>query len=289
MKNMIRILLLSFLCLPLNVLAQNFEVVQFYYDSATFKLNEPQKHILDSVIEHCSNRRILINGYADYLGSEHDLKNIAGNRASAVLRYMVDRGFPETQVISAMGIGQANPSTARVVQEDPLSRKVTLLITKGAYLKGKLKEAPPAAPPPMASVPKPKNVTDLDYTKLKKGDIVAIKNISFVPGTDNIMAESYDELDNLFNLLKDNPTLKVKIEGHVCCCIYPDGYEPDTPNWLLSEDRALKVKLFLVNEGISESRLSYAGYGRTKPIFPKEQTPGEEQANRRVEIRIVQK
>jgi outer membrane protein OmpA-like peptidoglycan-associated protein len=274
----------------LSVHAQNFERKTLYYDVAAFKLNDAQKKILDSVVVFYSNRRISINGHADYSGTEGRNELVAELRAKAVLRYLVDRGFPETQVMNATGLGKSDQiaGTTAGGKEDAANRRVDIFITKGAEMVGKLKEvAPPEPPKVYVAKEPPKNVTKIDYSKLKVGDIVALKNISFIPGTDQLMPEAFEEIQNLFEVLMAHPTLKVRLEGHVCCVVFPDGYEPGTVSWILSENRAMRVQTLLIEKGISVARLSYKGFGRTQPLFEEELTRNQQQGNRRVEIRII--
>jgi len=265
--------------------------VQLYYDSDSFRLNNRQKYLLDSVVENFSNRRLIINGHADYQGSEDHNKMIADQRAKAALRYLVDRGFPETQIMEAIGFGQTamSHSVNAVHKNDDSARRVDIFITKGLLVKSKLKTLVLPDTHTVQKAPPPKNVTDIDYKKVKVGDIIALKNINFIPGSDTILPESYDELNNLFLTLKANPTLKIKLEGHVCCSIYPDGYIENTPNWQLSVARALMVEHLLIELGIAPERLSYQGFGRTRPLYAQDATPEQSHANRRVEIRIIAK
>ena len=90
--------------------------------------------------------------------------------------------------------------------------------------------------------------------------------------------------------LKANPKLKVEIQGHVCCTENgEDGIDLDTREKKLSENRAKAVYEYLIAKGIDKARLSYKGYGRTNPKEVVEDTPQKEQANRRVEILVIEK
>jgi outer membrane protein OmpA-like peptidoglycan-associated protein len=81
--------------------------------------------------------------------------------------------------------------------------------------------------------------------------------------------------------MKNNPSLKIQIQGHVCC--QPENEER------LSHWRAVRVYNFLINNNIDESRLSYTSFGSTKPIYPLPEKNEEERVtNRRVEIEIVE-
>lgn len=271
--------------------AQNFDAMQLYYSIDSFRLTNTNKLLLDSIVENYSNRRIIIDGHADYNANENSNLLTATKRATTVLRYLVDRGFPETQIIQVTGAGESNGTLSSKVtqQENSSNRRVDIFITKGTLVKRKLNALILPDTQQFNKAPATKNVTDINYDQLKVGDKIALKNISFVPGTDTLLPDSYDELNNLYFTLISHPTLKIKLEGHVCCSIYPDGYFEDTPNWILSVNRAMTVKTLLTTKGISPERLSYAGFGHTKPIYEQEMQSSQAQANRRVEIRILEK
>ena len=55
----------------------------------------------------------------------------------------------------------------------------------------------------------------------------------------------------------------------------------------LSEDRAKAVKKFLKNNGILPDRMTTKGYGNTKMKYEKPKKTWQEEANRRVEILII--
>ena len=114
----------------------------------------------------------------------------------------------------------------------------------------------------------------------KVGDKIALKNITFYNNSPIPLPESFKTLDELFNTLKNNPTLEIRIEGHICCT--------NSDNDDISGQRAKTVYQYLIDKGISKDRLSYIGFGHTKPITS-ERNELEKQMNRRVEIRIVKK
>ena len=83
--------------------------------------------------------------------------------------------------------------------------------------------------------------------------------------------------------MQENPKLKIKIEGHVCCL--PDNYT----YYSLSENRARAVLDYLLDNGIDLSRMQYEGFGSSRKAVKPERTPEDQQKNRRVEIRILEK
>src|SRR5207237_917561 len=124
--------------------------------------------------------------------------------------------------------------------------------------------------------PPQKEITDLNV-----GESVALEGLSFEPGRHIILKKSIETLHKLLDVLKNNKNLKIEIQGHVCCTDNgEDGMDLDTRQAVLSENRAKFIYDYLVKSGISASRLTYKGYGRTRPKVEIETTPEEEQMNR---------
>ena len=108
----------------------------------------------------------------------------------------------------------------------------------------------------------------------------AFSNLEFQNGKSIIKPSSYISLDQVADLMKNNPEFKLLIEGHT------DNVGREAANMSLSQNRALAVKSYLISRGISEAKLIAKWYGETKPIAPND-TPAGRQKNRRVEMSIV--
>lgn len=92
--------------------------------------------------------------------------------------------------------------------------------------------------------------------------------------------ESIPELERIIEYLKENPRVRISLEGHT------DDVGTDDYNDKLSLDRANQVKNYIVTGGIEGSRISTQGYGKRKPLI--KDTSAEARArNRRVEMRIL--
>lgn len=115
---------------------------------------------------------------------------------------------------------------------------------------------------------------------VEAGTDIVLNNIFFDSGKDEIKKESEATLFNLIKIMTSNPKIKIEISGHT------DNEGEDEFNLKLSGNRAKNVAAFLISNGISESRLSYAGYGETKPLFAND-TPENRMKNRRIEFRII--
>jgi tetratricopeptide (TPR) repeat protein len=109
---------------------------------------------------------------------------------------------------------------------------------------------------------------------------VKLNNIFFEKDKSDLKAESRMELLKLVQFMIENPELKIEIGGHT------DDTGSSEYNIKLSEERAKSVYDFLIKYGIDIHRLSYKGYGETKPII--ENSNDENRAmNRRTEFRVV--
>ncbi len=109
---------------------------------------------------------------------------------------------------------------------------------------------------------------------------IVLKNIFFDFSKYELKNESQVELDKLVQFMKDNPTVKILVEGHT------DNVGTAADNKKLSENRAASVVNYLVNNGIKADRLSSKGFGATKPVSDNKTEAGRA-LNRRTEIKIT--
>ena len=136
-------------------------------------------------------------------------------------------------------------------------------------------------------VKKKKDFTLKDgIANLDTGQVYILKHVRFVAEQDVFLDYSATkELDELALFLKKNPTVRISINGHV------NG--PGVPNsdyyQNLSEARAHRVQMFLMNKGIRSSRLDNKGFGNRFMIYPAPNNEAEAEANRRVEVVIIAK
>lgn len=87
-------------------------------------------------------------------------------------------------------------------------------------------------------------------------------------------------LQEAANVLQENPSLRVEIQGHT------DSMGNPQYNQLLSQKRAKAIQDYLVEKGIPQERLSAKGYGEAKPIAPNQNAAGRAQ-NRRSQLNPV--
>jgi OmpA-OmpF porin, OOP family len=118
---------------------------------------------------------------------------------------------------------------------------------------------------------------DMRNKLITEGKLVSY-GIYFDVNKDMVKPESYGTLKGIADVLKENPTVRVKIVGHT------DSDGADAANLELSKRRGASVKDELVKTfGIDASRLESDGMGETKPVAPND-TPANKAMNRRVEF-----
>lgn len=108
----------------------------------------------------------------------------------------------------------------------------------------------------------------------------ALNGINFQTGTAKIMKSSNSILNQVADVMKENPTWKLTINGHT------DNVGDATKNQKLSEDRAASVMKYLTDKGVEANRMTSAGYGDTKPVADNKTSAGRAK-NRRVEFVVV--
>lgn len=115
------------------------------------------------------------------------------------------------------------------------------------------------------------------FEKINTGKSLVLY-INFETGKSTIKNDSQNIINELYQMLSTNPTLKIIIEGHT------DNVGGKAPNQVLSEQRAASVKSALVAKGIAADRIKPVGYGQDKPIADNATEEGKAK-NRRVEIK----
>jgi OmpA-OmpF porin, OOP family len=108
------------------------------------------------------------------------------------------------------------------------------------------------------------------------------QTIFFETGRATIKPVSHGLLDEVARALQDNPTIRVRIEGHT------DSQGKDRYNLKLSSARAKSVRRYLMGRGVAGRRMVSRGYGEKRPIADNRTAEGRAE-NRRVEFVITRR
>lgn len=118
---------------------------------------------------------------------------------------------------------------------------------------------------------------DMRNRLIKDGKIISY-GIQFDVNSDKLKPESYSTLKEISDILKENPTMRLKISGHT------DSDGDDASNLELSKRRSISVKNELINKfGVDGGRLETDGKGESEPVADNNSAV-DKAKNRRVEF-----
>lgn len=123
---------------------------------------------------------------------------------------------------------------------------------------------------------------DLYLVPIEAGQTINLNNVFFYQSKAELLPSSTGELNRLAEIMNDNSTMVIQIEGHT------DNQGDSHLNLLLSESRVKAVSKYLISQGIAEKRITGIGYGDTKPVAPND-TETNRAKNRRVAFKIIKR
>ncbi|TKC04961.1 OmpA family protein [Pedobacter frigoris] len=125
----------------------------------------------------------------------------------------------------------------------------------------------------------------LGINNLDAGAIFVLKNIHYDFDKSAIRPDAARTLDNLLNIMIQNPTLRIELSSHT------DSRGKDQYNMTLSQNRAQAAVNYLVSKGVERSRMEAQGYGETRLLNNcgngVECSEEDHQKNRRTEIKVL--
>jgi len=128
----------------------------------------------------------------------------------------------------------------------------------------------------------------MDVKVINEGvSVVLGEKLLFKTGMAEIEEKNYPVLKVFLTSILQESDCQIRVEGHTDDVPISGGRF--SSNWELSIARAVNVVKFFISEGgISEERLSAAGYADSKPLFPSGNDHNRE-LNRRVEFILTLK
>jgi outer membrane protein OmpA-like peptidoglycan-associated protein len=295
---LIKILVLSVAFCHYSSVDAKVDTVSVFFAFNESVLTGEARTVIDSAIyvgNISSTQSLAIVGYADAVGADSFNVRLSLRRAGNVKAYLLKSGFQSELITLITGRGEAGAADA-VPGGNLRDRRVDIVRVKGGVANEKSNSGPgriivtqfPGTTTPTAGIPRKAAVTDIG--KLAIGQTLVLDNIYFYAGRHVVRPDSYPALEVLAETLADNPNVKIRIEGHVCCvpAAARDAIDDDTGYEELSVRRALAIREYLVTHGIDPGRLKYAGYGHRQPLVQVERNEEDANQNRRVEIRVIE-
>jgi outer membrane protein OmpA-like peptidoglycan-associated protein len=243
---------------------QNFSV---YFDFDKYDLNTDAIKKINSWIAEGKKYQVTkLYGFCDWKGTNSYNDTLALKRVNTVYDFLKANKIEVVKSIEIRGFGE-DFEQSKVQGEN---RRVTIMFQE---IKEEVDTKSKTEKSIVALTERVKNA--------KKGDLLKLENFYFFNNSAKMVPKSEPVLYELLCIMNDNPKLKIEIQGHICCK-KPTQEDP------VSEARAKTVYNYLIRNKINRSRMTYKGYGVSRPIHPiPEKSAQEEDENRRVEILIV--
>ena len=270
-----------------DLFAQKQGRITVNFDFNKYDITTTAAARLDSLVASfpvkTSGITIALYGHCDSIGSYEYNDELSQKRVKAVKNYLTGKGLEPAVIIKEEGFGKRNPLNNNASDHERfLNRRVELAMT--------LTEEKPVEKQ-VEKITQKTFTKTIEDTTTRVGTTITLQNLNFVGGMHYLLPQSAPVLNELLEVMKQNPRLVIAIEGHVCCLPDKnDGVDLALGTANLSEMRAKTVYDYLLKNGIAPDRMSYKGFGHQFPLAPFPERSAEEQINnRRVEIRIISK
>ena len=276
MKSIYLLLIITFLSYSQT---KKPDSLQLFFDSAKYSITKQHKEQLNAFFKDIKLEEVLqikIKGYTDFVGNHVFNNKLSKKRAQTTYNYILANY--QFTAIAQQGLGELDDKLDEnnFEQGNSKHRKVDLILSyekpedvfvnltrKQRYLK--------------------------KLPKLSAGEKIRVENTKFHISTPDITRDSMEDIDGIVKILKAYPKIKILIEGHVCCGD-KEEYESKIEtkeNLNLSVQRAEKIYNLLIKKGIKASRLSYKGFGFSRPLEFPENTLEKQRENRRIELKVI--
>ncbi len=254
-----RLFLVLFCFITFKGFSQLKQSFYFNYNESEFTDTEKQK--IDDWIKLHPNMTVLkVEGFCDWVGTSQYNNELSDKRIRTIINYLKGKVAID-QAINTKSFG--NEFKQNEIQD--INRRVDI------YFANLVKEDSAS------------KKLDEELYSAKAGEKINLRNLNFNGGTAIFKSHSYPVLKELVQTMRSNPNLKIEIQGHICCYAESDSKD-------VSAKRALAVYNYLIKSGIDRKRLKYKSFGGSQPIYAiPEQNEEQREANRRVEILILEK
>jgi outer membrane protein OmpA-like peptidoglycan-associated protein len=260
---------------------QDTNVVYFPFDD--YGLTSEAKATLNQFIAAYKTKKaaLIIKGHCDARGTDDYNEILSEKRVASVRNYLLQHGITESAIRLSEGFGEREPLNQNsTAEERRLNRRVELIWPVMAT-----SEVSVIQPPKQPEVTLKEKIDTV-----KEGGNLRLQNINFYGGRHTFLPQSMPALNELLEVMKNNPNLVIEIQGHICCFRgEEDGMDYDANEKRLSVNRARAVYEFLNENGIDKKRMTYKGFAGTKRMIEEEQSEIDRTLNRRVEIKVLRK
>ena len=273
------------------------EQVSFFFESNKFVLQKEELLKLNKWLTVNKEVKVVgVNGFCDEVGTVGYNDTLSRKRIDYVFNIIKNkvkirddfktRNFGELHTLSAIQAENRKVTLYYISPKDFVNEEKIIAPKKVVTLE---KKKPKVKFPDVYIYENPDGSTvsiKIDTVFMKKvsqaniGEKLKLESMNFFVDTFAIMPQSRSVMFELLTVMQNCPDLKIQIQGHICC-VSKDFRD-------LSTQRAKAISKFLEYNGIEKSRMTFVGFGSSKPLYSlPEKSEAEREANRRVEIEII--
>jgi outer membrane protein OmpA-like peptidoglycan-associated protein len=239
--------------------AQEEEIYSIFFEFDKYNLKEEQAEGVVAFVQKIDTARIesiQIYGYCDDRGKDEYNFVLSTNRATTVKNKLIERGIKSKIIITLEGKGRImldEDLQTDIPEARSKNRRVDVVVNYKSITIENLK---------IPGV----------YSTIKKdavaGDRIYLEKVLFERGSSQLTFQAKKELDKIALLLLKFKNIQFEVQGHVCCTptYHREAIDRETKKRELSVNRAKRVFNYLFKKGISNSRMTYRGYGNTQSL-----------------------
>jgi len=239
-------------------MAQYCSILDFEFEVNRDEIQREEKEklaVLGNFLIKYPQTSAVIEGHTDNVGTPADNLLLSKRRADSVVAYLTDTLHVAPGRLSSVGYGDTRPVGDNNTEEGKrMNRRIGAVVACA---------------------------TDIQGLTVSPARMQMALLIEFDGRKSDVRPEYREELRHVADFMKANPQVTATVEGHT-------GNLQATPelSMKISQERAQNVVNYLVTEfGISRSRLTAEGFGRTRR-YAYNTTPAGQQENRRVNVII---
>ena len=239
--------------------AQEEEIYSIFFEFDKYNLKDEQAEGVIAFVQKIDTARIesiQIYGYCDDRGKDEYNFVLSTNRATTVKNKLIERGIKSKIIITLEGKGRImldEDLQTDIPEARSKNRRVDVVVNYKSITIENLK---------IPGV----------YSTIKKdvvpGDRIYLEKVLFERGSSQLTVQAKKELDKVALLLLKFKNIQFEVQGHVCCTptYHREAIDRETKKRELSVNRAKRVFNYLFKKGISNSRMTYRGYGNTQSL-----------------------
>lgn len=239
-----------------SILDLSFEIKQENVDRG----DKEKLAVVGTFMNKYPDTTAVIEGHTDNVGTNEYNQKLSQERADSVVKYLVDELHVAPSRLSAVGYGETRPIADNSTEEGKqANRRIEAVIACA---------------------------TDVAGLKVQPARVTMAMEMEFDPYKSTIEPKYLDGLRQVADFMKANPAVTAVVEGHSSKYLGTDADRVKTDPAVamqVSQSRAQNVVNYLVDQGVSRSRLATAAYGSTGRVAYGTTLEGQ-QENRRVNI-----